>query len=315
MLPISSESSPLSTTWQDYHTYITHNGSPNGAHHSVVGKLLVAPEVASPQLNNRRHILVYLPPSYADSPDKRYPVLYMQDGQNLFDQATSYAGEWGVDETMEQLSHHEQLEAIVVGIPNQGKERVNEYSPYRDPYLGGGRGNDYLDYIVQTVKPLIDHSFRTLPGRQQTGLMGSSMGGLISLYGFFRHPTIFGFAGVMSPSLWFARGAIFETMETAAYHPGKLYLDAGTRELETHATHHNHSSNGHHDHYHSAIRSRRYYASVRRLKRILVRKGYRPVHDILHVEEKWANHSEAAWGRRLPLALRFFLNEALKDVV
>ncbi len=309
MLPTYTESSSSSTLWQEYHTYM----SQNGAHHSVVGRLLVAPKITSPQLNNDRHLLVYLPPSY-DQTDRRYPVLYMQDGQNLFDHATSYAGEWGVDETMEQLSREEQLEAIVVGIPNQGKERVDEYSPYHDAYLGGGRGNAYLDFIAHTVKPLIDGSFRTLPGRQQTGLMGSSMGGLISLYGFFRHPDLFGFAGVMSPSLWFARGAIFGTVETAAYHPGKLYLDAGTRELGTHTSHASHSSNGHQDgrHRHGAFRSRRYYASVRRLKRILVRKGYRPVHDLLHIEEKWANHSEAAWGRRLPLALRFFLNAALK---
>lgn len=295
------DSSSLSIQWQDYHTYIHHNS--NGFHgpHSAVGNIRVAAKVASPQLHNQRDILVYLPPSYAHS-ERRYPVLYMHDGQNLFDHATSYAGEWGVDETMEKLAHEDHLEAIVVAIPNQGRHRVDEYSPYHAPYLGGGRGDQYLDFLVHTLKPLIDRDFRTLPGRQQTGLMGSSMGGLITLYGFFRHPDVFGFAGVMSPSLWFARGAVFETMEAAAFHPGKIYLDAGTRELGTHS----HSGTSH-------TGSRRYYSSVRRLKRVLVRKGYRPVRDLLHVEEKWANHSEASWGRRLPVALRFFLTEAYRQ--
>jgi len=299
MVASYKESSLLSTLWQDYHIYINHNGA--SAYHSVVGNIVVAAEVASPQLHNQRHILVYLPPSYASS-NRRYPVMYMHDGQNLFDYATSYAGEWGVDETMEKLGREEGLEAIVVGIPNQGRYRVDEYSPYHTPYLGGGRGDAYLDYLVYTVKPLIDRDFRTLPGRPQTGMIGSSMGGLITLYGFFRHSETFGFAGVMSPSLWFAQGAIFETIEAAAFHPGKIYLDAGTREL---------GSQSHYLTPHAG--SRRYYSSVRHLKRILVRKGYRPVRDLLHVEEKWANHSEVSWGRRLPLALRFFLNEANRE--
>jgi predicted alpha/beta superfamily hydrolase len=293
-------STALTITWQDYHTYIHRNGNGSLGDHSVVGNVVVR-DVASPQLQNSRDIFVYLPPSYLTS-NRRYPVLYMHDGQNLFDQASSYAGEWGVDETMERLGHEEHLEAIVVGIPNQGRHRVDEYSPYHDPYLGGGRGDRYLDYLVHTLKPRIDRDFRTLPGRQQTGLMGSSMGGLITLYAFFRHSDVFGFAGAMSPSLWFAQGAIFETVEAAAYHPGKIYLDAGTRELGSHP----YSRTPH-------AGSRRYYSNVRRMKRILVRKGYRPVYDLLHVEEKWANHSEASWARRLPVALRFFLTEAYRQ--
>jgi predicted alpha/beta superfamily hydrolase len=127
--------------------------------------------------------------------------------------------------------------------------------------------------------------------------MGSSMGGLISLYAFFHRSDIFGFAGVMSPSLWVARSAIFSTIENAAFAPGRLYLDAGTRELSSpesrSVTHH--------------VRSRGYYAGVRRLYRLLVKKGYRPIQEILYVEEKWAGHNESAWARRLPKAIRFFL--------
>lgn len=276
--------------WQDYH----HIHPPSNGHYTV-GTVKIAQGVHSPQLHNERDILVYLPPSYYTS-EKRYPVLYMQDGQNLFDHATSFAGEWGVDEAMEQLAREEGLEGIVVGIPNMGAQRLNEYSPFVDPTLGGGSGNQYVGFMANTLKPLIDHHFRTIPHRRATGVIGSSMGGLISLYAFFRREDVFGFAGVMSPSLWFARGAIYSYVENASYLPGKIYLDAGTRELGGSSTR-----------LHKRAESRRYYASVRRLKRILVRKGYRPIHDLLHVEERWANHSEEAWSRRLPRALRFLL--------
>lgn len=290
---------PPAYEWLDYRDYYGYEPG-----HSVSGSIRIAPDVHSPQLNNRRDILVYLPPSYHHS-DRRYPVIYMQDGQNLFDDVTSYAGEWGVDETMEMLAHHEGLEAIIVGIPNMGIHRIDEYSPFKDRRLGGGRGGDYLRFLTMTLKPHIDRDFRTRPQRRHTGILGSSLGGLISLYGFFRYPDVFGFAGVMSPSLWFAGESIFEFINSAAYHPGKIYLDAGTRELGE-----SHSNNGR---LHRAAASRRYYASVRRMKGTLVRKGYRPVRDLMHVEEKWASHSESFWGRRLPPALRFLLTEALRE--
>ena len=277
-------------TWQAYHKlYPSNNG------HHTVGNLLAARNVFSPQLNNERNIFVYLPPSYHNS-SRHYPVLYMHDGQNLFDSATSFAGEWGVDEAMEMLANKEGVEAIIVGVPNMGAERLNEYSPFVDPTLGGGDGNHYVGFIANTLKPLIDQEFRTLPQRRTTGIMGSSMGGLISLYAFFRREDVFGYAGVMSPSLWFAKGAVYHYVETASYLPGRIYLDAGTREM-----------GGSRDAHSSRKESRQYYASVRRMKRILVQKGYRPIRDILHVEEKWAPHSESAWARRFPRAIRFFL--------
>lgn len=288
----------LPDKWLDYRDY--YDGEPG---HRVSGALRISPGVYSPELDNSRDIIVYLPPSYHYS-DRRYPVVYMQDGQNLFDSDTSYAGEWGVDETMEHLARVEGLEAIIVGIPNAGERRLDEYSPFRDKRHGGGRGDAYLRFLSQTVKPMIDEDFRTRPDRRHTGIMGSSMGGLISLYAFFRFPHIFGFAGVMSPSLWFAREAIFSYVESAAYHPGKIYLDAGTREMGE-------SSNS--GRLHRAAASRAYYATVRRMKGVLIRRGYRPVRDLLHVEEKWASHNEASWARRFPLALQFLLSEALRQ--
>lgn len=267
------------------------------------GIIRIAPDVYSHQLRNERDLIVYLPPSYHHT-QRRYPVIYMQDGQNLFDNATSYAGEWGVDETMEYLGLQEGLEAIIVAIPNAGIHRLDEYSPFRDSRLGGGRGNDYLRFIIESIKPQIDTEFRSLPGRRYTGIMGSSMGGLISLYAYFEYPSVFGYAGVMSPSLWFAGEAIFDYIDSANYHPGKIYLDAGTREYGE-------SANS--GRLHRAAASRRYYASVRRLKGMLVKKGYRPFRDIMHVEEKWAEHSESSWARRLAPALRFLLTEAMRQ--
>lgn len=270
--------------WQSYIELKRHS------YHTVVGNLQIQEKVWSPQLNNHRDIFVYLPRSYAHS-HHHYPVIYMHDGQNLFDQASSYAGEWRVDETMEQLSE-EHIEGIVVGIPNMGGQRIAEYSPFHDLYHGAGRGDGYVTFIADTLKPMIDHDFRTLPGREQTGIMGSSMGGLISLFAFFSRPETFGLAGIMSPSFWFANQAIFNYIEHAPFHPGKIYLDAGTREYGGAS---------------SRDRSRHYYGSVRRMKRILVKKGYRLRKSLKHVEEKWAGHNEPAWARRLPDAFRFLL--------
>ncbi len=275
--------------WQDY------NGRETGANHTVVGTVKVRERVWSPQLKNRRDILVYLPPSYDDG-KRRYPVLYMHDGQNLFDETSSYAGEWRVDETMQQLSHSG-IEAIIVGVPNMERERLSEYSPFGDARHGPGNGDKYLSFLVDTLKPLIDRDFPTHTDRSHTGLLGSSMGGLISLYGFFRCRDVFGFAGAMSPSLWYANRAIYAYVQEAPYTPGKIYLDVGTREY------------GGSSITEKAARrqSRRHYAGVRHMKRLLVKKGYRPRRDLFVIEERDAGHNEPAWARRLPLALQFLL--------
>ena len=235
--------------WKDYYKVY-----PRSAGHSVSGNLKVAQEVESPSLNNRRDIIVYLPPSYKHS-DNRYPVLYMQDGQNLFDPATSFAGEWQVDETLEDLCRKRGTRSNSCRHPKHDGGAWIEYSPFVDHTYGGGQGNHYVAFIANTLKPLIDAHFRTLPQRRKTGIMGSSMGGLISLYAFFRREDVFGFAGVMSPSLWFARGSIYSYVENASYLPGRIYLDAGTREM-----------GGTRGNLRRRVQSRNYYASVRRLE-------------------------------------------------
>jgi alpha-glucosidase len=128
----------------------------------------------------------------------------MHDGQNLFDTKTSYAGEWEIDETLNKLFTEKKLELIVVGIDNGGESRMDEYSPWNNKKYGGGEGDAYVDFIVNTLKPYIDSSYRTLSNKENTGIMGSSMGGLISFYAGLKYPDTFGKIAVFSPSFWFA---------------------------------------------------------------------------------------------------------------
>ena len=156
-----------------------------------------------PQLNRKRTIRLYLPPNY--STGGLFPVIYMHDGQNLFDNATSFAGEWKVDEILDSLYTYRGFSAIVVAIYNDEKERINEYSPWKNDSLGiGGDGDKYVKFIVNTLKPFIDRHYRTLSGRENTAIIGSSMGGLISLYAALEYPDVFGKAAIFSPSLWFS---------------------------------------------------------------------------------------------------------------
>lgn len=165
------------------------------------------PSLYMPQLNRDRKVWVYLPPDYAAASDKRYPVLYMHDGQNLFDAATSFAGEWRVDESLNALHAVGDYGCIVVGIDNGGAHRLDEYSPWVNPAYGGGQGDAYVQFIVETLKPRVDSVYRTIPGRHATGIMGSSMGGLISMYALSERQDIFSRAGIFSPAFWFAGGA------------------------------------------------------------------------------------------------------------
>jgi predicted alpha/beta superfamily hydrolase len=245
------------------------------------GGIHVLEHVRSPQRHNERDIHVYVPPSY-DRRNATYPVVYMQDGQNLFDAALSFSGEWHVDESIARLSRHG-LEAIVVGIPNLGAERCEEYSPFAHAKLGGGDGDSYLAFIADTLKPIVDREFRTVPGRSHTGIMGSSMGGLISLYGFFRRADTFGFAGVMSPSLWFGGQQIFDYVERAPVVTGRVYLDIGTGEG-------------------AAV-----VEDAQRMRDLLTRKGYVLDESLMYVEDAGATHAEHAWAQRLEPTLRSLL--------
>jgi predicted alpha/beta superfamily hydrolase len=243
--------------------------------------LKVYPQILSPQLRNYRDVLVALPPGY-DEGGVRHPVVYMQDGQNLFDPTTSYAGDWGLIATLNEAPGP--LPPILVGIPNMGRRRRYEYSPFRDIIHGGGGGDRYLAFVVETVKPLVDASFRTRPERSHTVIAGSSLGGLISLYGLFRYADVFGSAGVQSPALWFADSAVLRFVEdNTELAVGRVHLDVGSEEGE------------------EAL------LDVRALRRLLVASGHREGRELSYVEEKGADHDEAAWGRRFREALPFLL--------
>jgi alpha-glucosidase len=181
-----------------------------------------------PGLQRQRTIRLYLPPGYEAS-QKRYPVLYMHDGQNLFDDATSYVGEWGVDEALDALAK-EGIELIVVGIDHGGEKRFNELSPWAHPQFGAGENVPYTDFVVNVLKPHVDAHYRTRPGRTDTGIMGSSMGGVASHYALYAHGDTFAKAGIFSPAYW--TGPAVEAWTAAAtLRPDvRVYMTMGERE-------------------------------------------------------------------------------------
>jgi predicted alpha/beta superfamily hydrolase len=184
-----------------------------------------------PQLNRHRRIWIYLPASYHQS-HKKYPVLYMHDGQNLFDEATSGYGEWGVDEALDSLATGNR-EMIVVGIDHGGDKRINEYSPYDMEKYGKGEGKEYVEFLVKTLKPFIDRHYRTSKKEKDTYIAGSSMGGLISFYAILAYPNVFGAAGVFSPAFWITPQLKQLDPQLAKKVKGKIYFYAGGAESES----------------------------------------------------------------------------------
>jgi predicted alpha/beta superfamily hydrolase len=183
-----------------------------------------------PQLNRSRRIWICLPTNYQTATNTNYRVVYMQDGQNLFDDALSFAGEWGIDESMRDLMLMGDPGAIIVGIDNSA-ERLDEYSPWVNPNYGGGEGEAYIDFIKNTLKPYVDANYRTLTNASNTAIAGSSMGGLISLYAAVKYPETFGKAGIFSPAYWFARDSLFSWVSTQSIPSDlKIYTVAGTNE-------------------------------------------------------------------------------------
>jgi predicted alpha/beta superfamily hydrolase len=227
-----------------------------------------------------RDLFAYLPPSHGLL-GRRFPVVYMNDGQNLFDEATSYAGEWRVDETMEALAR-EGLEAIVVGIPHAGERRGHEYA--------GDGARTYLDFVVRQVRPLVEDAFAVAPGRQSTGVAGSSLGALSSLQALYVHPHVFGFAGLLSPAFWRnGDDRWYELVEREPRPDARVYMDVGDDEGE------------------GDERLRRAYVDdFERMAALLRRKGYGD-DELRTVFEPGGVHLESAWARRLPDALRFLL--------
>ncbi|MDQ2776680.1 MAG: alpha/beta hydrolase-fold protein [Acidobacteriota bacterium] len=262
--------------------------------HTLIGNFRVHSGFHSRFLKSDRDVIVYLPPGYEDSPDRRYPVCYLHDGQNLFDAATAFLGrEWGLDELVEQMIRDGEIEPLILaGIYNTGEKRIDEHTHIRDRNGRGGLAGKYGRLIVEELKPMIDREYRTWPNAENTGLGGSSLGGLASLYIGFRHPMAFGKLIVMSPSLWWAQRDILHCLRTRAKQPQqKIWLDVGACEGTDPG---------------SCVQD------ARDLRDLLLSRQWILDGSLKFVEEEGAEHIETAWGRRMREALRFLFPNAAR---
>jgi predicted alpha/beta superfamily hydrolase len=233
-----------------------------------------------PQLRRRRRISVLLPWNYQQT-DQRYPVLYLQDGQNLFEPHAPY-GTWGVDKQLAALSQVGKGDFIVVAIDHGGKDRIREFSPYDSARWGEGLGRDYARFLAETLKPYIDSTFRTLPDREHTGIGGSSMGGLISIYAGFMFPWVYSKYMIFSPSLWFSNRIFTEKINFSTLPSTKIYFYAGGREG-------------------SGMVS-----NAAKFQEVLTKRGYAANKLDFRLEiDPHGHHNEKRWGEEFPKAIRW----------
>lgn len=273
------------------------SGAPQPREHTLTGDVRFHENFESRILGNRRTIAVYLPPGYdgaAAAAGERYPVLYMHDGQNVFDDATSFAGEWRADETAERLISEGRIRPlIIVGVANAGDARADEYTPSPDARYGGegGRAPEYARFLLEEVKPFVDRTYRTLPDRDNTGVCGSSLGGLVSLFIAAEHPDKVGLCGAVSPSLWWNEREMVQRVrrDPAWTRNCRVWLDMGTSEGEEGA--------------------RRNIAETRELAMILQGAGRRPGKDFKYLEVPGGEHNEPAWAARFDQVLLFLFGK------
>jgi predicted alpha/beta superfamily hydrolase len=263
--------------------------------HTLTGNIKRHRAFPSKILGNRRDVLVYLPRGYRRFSRRRYPVLYLQDGQNVFDAATSFSGvEWGVDEAAERLIKENLIEPlIVVAVANTGEQRIDEYAPTRGVIdakakrkrRSKGLARKYARFLIDELKPYIDQKYRTNPDAEFTGLGGSSLGGLVTLTIGILYPQVFSRLIVMSPSIWWDDFTIYRLVDSIEQRPPlKIWLDTGTAEPG--------------------------WEQARELLNRLLEKGWKLQKDLLYMESQGADHSEAAWAARVEPALRFLFPPA-----
>jgi predicted alpha/beta superfamily hydrolase len=259
--------------------------------HTLTGDIRYHKSFHSNILNNVRDVIVYVPPDYETNKRRRYPVLYLQDGQNLFDGATSFipGQEWRIDETAQSLINAHKIEPlIIVGINNAGKDRVNEYTPAADEKYKGGNADSYGRMLIEELKPFIDRSYRTKTDPKNTGIGGSSLGGILSLYLGLKYKDVFGRVAAVSPSVWFANKQIVRYVEAGRYRSNlRIWLDIGTTESR------------------DAAESERIVKDARLLKEALVKKGWQVNKNLRYFEDVGAEHNERAWANRVELILVF----------
>ena len=243
-----------------------------------------------PQLNRTRRVWIYLPPDYATS-GKLYPVLYMHDGQNVFDDSTSFAGEWGVDETLDSLHAAGDYGVIVVAVDHGGQQRTNEYSPWSTRF-GRGEGDLYVDFVALTLKPWIDQNYRTKVDRTNTGIGGSSMGGLISFYAALKYPGVFGRAAVFSPSFWIAPEIYDYARIHNASEDARFYILSGAQEGST------------------RVASSTHVRNQQRMVESLTQAGFVTNHDLIARIAPDGKHSEWFWRREFPAAYKWLFSSS-----
>jgi predicted alpha/beta superfamily hydrolase len=258
------------------------------ARHTITGNIKRHRAFPSRILGNRRDVLVYLPPGYSRFSRKQYAVLYVHDGQNVFDAATAFAGvEWGMDETAERLIRAGAIEPlIIVAVANMGEDRIHEYAPTRGVIdskrkkRSRGLARLYAEFLIEELKPYIDKKYPTKREAEFTGLGGSSLGGLVTLAIGILYPHAFTRLMVMSPSIWWDDFAIYRLVDSIQQKPPlKIWLDTGTAEPG--------------------------WERARELRNRLSEKGWELHRNLKYMEAVGANHSECAWAARVEPALRF----------
>ena len=236
-------------------------------------------------LRNQRSLVVYLPPGYDEQPQRRFPVLYLHDGQNLFDGSTSFiqGQDWHVGPTADAEINAGRVEPLViVGIYNTGKARIREYTPTRVPRLGGGRADRYGKFLLEEVTPFLHREYRVEGGPGRTGIGGSSLGGLVSLYLGMSRSDVFGKIAALSPSVWWNQRVIHKFAESVPLHARpKIWLDIGTRE------------------------GSRIVEDVERYRDVLLHRGWQYERDLHYERVEGAEHNELAWAQRVAPFLRF----------
>lgn len=260
---------------------------------SLTGDIRHHPAFASTLLGNSRDVWVYLPPQYKTHPKDSFPVLYLHDGQNVFSGKTSYIPnkEWKADEAAEALIKTEKIRPIIiVAVSNAGASRGDEYVPTRFKTNGGqelgGKGDLYGKFLIDELIPFINKSYRTKTGRDNTGLAGSSLGGVITSYLGAKHPNSFGLLGVLSPSVWINGKEPLQWVRDKKEKPKqRVWIDIGGSE-----------GNG-------AVED------ARALKAAYQSRGFKLGKDLVYYEEGFAGHNEDAWARRFPALLLFFFGK------
>lgn len=265
---------------------------PTGEGHTLTGAFSYYRGLHSRHLSHDRDLIVYTPPGYEANRHRHYPLLIMHDGQNLFDGATSFVKgmEWHLDETAQHLIEAGALEPVVIaGIYNTGDARIDEYSPSKDSSVNrGGQADEYAKLLIDDLLPFLHHEFRLRKGPANTGLGGSSLGGLVTMYLGLKHPDVFGKLAVMSPSLWWDRRMILKQVRELPHKLAlKIWLDVGTSESG------------------DPVSSARHVNNAEQMRDLLMSKGWIEGHDLVYYAAEGHDHSERSFGARADLMLRF----------